>query len=289
MSFDSLQTACLNGEDLPEPKPASLYDIVKEWPGVLPQAKFIDAVAFNLQRGRILVIAAGDGIRQETHTLSNLLQSLTSAQFTFALVELAVYQREDDFIICPNTLLKTETITRTVVVSSGTGLTASATSTRINPHSPNQQKSKTISELDFMEAIGTAIPGVEAPLQAFIDRLATIGIYTEFKGAMNFKHERPGAKNPINLGYLKKNGRFFSSPAGWWDLSKIGQQYHAQLAKIIGGTVKASAKLDNRYATTDGKRAPKIDRLLEAEDEVFKLMRAYLKAVLVFDEAKADK
>lgn len=284
MSYEDLENACLNGEAIQEPKPKSLYELVEHWPDVLSEDKFIDAVAFNLMRGRILVIAAGDGIRQETHSLSELLQSLTSAQFTFALVELAVYARGEDYLVCPNTLLKTETITRTVFANSG----ASGAHIPIKPTTSGlrlkTKQSMTISEIDFFESLESAFPGTADSLQPFLERLATFGIYTEMKGALNLKYERPNARNPINLGYIRKNGYFLTTPAGWSDLSRIGAAYHAKIAELIGGEVRSDVPAEKQYATIGGKKPPDIKFLLDHHQEgLLMIMRAYLKAVSNFD------
>jgi hypothetical protein len=69
-----------------------LYDLVADQPEALEEASFVDAVAKNLSRGRMLVIALGDGIRQEAEALATLLQSHAGALFTFALVELATWR-----------------------------------------------------------------------------------------------------------------------------------------------------------------------------------------------------
>jgi hypothetical protein len=290
MTYDDLEHACLNGESIQEPKPKSLYELVEHWPDVLSEEKFIDAVAFNLMRGRILVIAAGDGIRQETHSLSDLLQSLTSAQFTFALVELAVYERGGDYLVCPNTLLKTETITRTVFLNGDSSSDNKSVRDSITPVRSKAQKSKTISEIDFFESLETNTPGSTDVLQAFLERLSGYGVYVDLKGALNLKHERPNSRNPINLGYVRKNGYFLSTPAGWSDLSKIGAAYHRAIADLIGGSVRADLPPEKQYVSTDGKKPPDIKFLLDEHQEgLLKIMRAYLKAVSTFDNRRTSE
>ena len=55
--------------------PCSLFALVAETGEAPDESAFIDAVTTNLRRGRMLIVAAGDGIRTETETLAGLLQS----------------------------------------------------------------------------------------------------------------------------------------------------------------------------------------------------------------------
>lgn len=83
MGYEALQAAVALGLGAP----TALYDLVRDHPDALAEAEFIDAVALNLRRGRLVAIVLGDGIRAETELLAGLLQSHAGAHFTFALVD----------------------------------------------------------------------------------------------------------------------------------------------------------------------------------------------------------
>ena len=114
MSYEAFEIACRKGQGMAA---AGLYDLMAGKADALEQHDFIGAVSRNLKRGRMLVIALGDGIRAEAELLAELLQSHAGAHFTFALVELATWQNPatGDIIALPSTLARTVMITRGIV------------------------------------------------------------------------------------------------------------------------------------------------------------------------------
>ncbi len=90
MRFEAFEAAVVKGVGA---KVTQLHSLIADQSEVLEEAAFIDAVSSNLARGRMLVIALGDGIRQEAEALVELLQGHVGAHFTFALVELAVWRQ----------------------------------------------------------------------------------------------------------------------------------------------------------------------------------------------------
>ena len=106
MDYESFEAAVRKGQGLVGD---SLYARVGR-PDALAEAEFIDAVSTNLARGRMLVIALGDGIRKEAEALAGLLQSHAGAHFTFALVELSTWRNvtTGEILVVPNTLAQTE-------------------------------------------------------------------------------------------------------------------------------------------------------------------------------------
>ena len=111
MGFDQFEQQVLRAEGGASRR---LYDFVAEEADALDEPAFIDAVSRNLARGRLLVLAVGDGIHQEAETLVDLLQSHAGAHFTFALVEVATWRDLDtgDLIAVPDVLAQTVMIER---------------------------------------------------------------------------------------------------------------------------------------------------------------------------------
>ena len=60
--YETCENACRKGQGMADSR---LYSLVSEKPDALEERDFIDAVSRNLRRGRILIIALGDGIRAE--------------------------------------------------------------------------------------------------------------------------------------------------------------------------------------------------------------------------------
>jgi hypothetical protein len=69
-----------------------LYELVaKAYPDT-DEAQFVDQVQQSLRRGRFLLLIAGDGIREGAGAIANFLETVGSQEFTFGLVEIALYR-----------------------------------------------------------------------------------------------------------------------------------------------------------------------------------------------------
>jgi hypothetical protein len=90
------------------------YELVRRHTGPrLREPEFIDAAARSLREGRILVLLAGDGIREGVQSLTELVSRNASKAFTFGIVEVAIYRfGRGQFAIQPRVLAKTEVVTR---------------------------------------------------------------------------------------------------------------------------------------------------------------------------------
>ena len=284
LTYVEFEKACFAGVLNSESPRKCLYDFVREHPDSLTESEFIDSISRNLKKGRILALAAGDGIRSESETLSELLQRHTSAQFTFALVRLAVYECGSAHIIIPSVLVQTQMIKRYVFVP----VTDEVRTMELNEVTKSSPvKPSSISSEQFFEAMEQRKAGLGKDIQNFLQKLEVLDIYPEFKASLNFKHDRPNANNPYNLGYITPAAKFFTSPAGWWDFLDIGREYHQTVANIIGGEIKQNVKDGkNEYATIDGKVSPHIDILLpEHADALFEAMKTYLKKAMEIDNS----
>ena len=288
MGLDDFQKAILSGKTAFHFQ--SLYDIVKDIPDVLDEASFLDAISRNLSRGRILVLAVGDGIRAETETLARLFRENASAQFTFALVELAIYQNDQGYLAVPSTLAKTQMISREVLVPVlSDELKTSRANSSDTQKSFNSIPSGSISETQFYELMDSRAPNLSLAIKSLLKRLEPFGVYPEWKASLNFYRDDPAGGNPFNLGYIRKNGQFYSSTAGWFDRDQIARPYHRAIADIINGEIYKLPETDtynwhDTYATTNGKSAPRIEDILPAhEDKLFEAMTEYLKRALSQD------
>lgn len=95
----------------------SLMEIVRERNPDLNEAEFVDAVSRGLKQGRFLLLIVGDGIREGAASIAEFMQQVGTLEFTFGLVELALYgSQETGIFVQPRILAKTEIIQRQVVV-----------------------------------------------------------------------------------------------------------------------------------------------------------------------------
>ena len=284
LTYEQFEAACLQGQLSDGAGPANLYDLVADDPEVLNEAEFIDAVARNLRLGRILALVVGDGIRDEVWTLSELFQSHTSAQFTFALVELSVFEEQDGgLLVVPSTLVKTQMIERHVVV------VGDQEETSVQAKTKSAETSKSLTERVFYEHMAERHPDLPAAIKSLLARLESLSVYPDWMGTLNLKREDPAGGRPINLGYIQKNGQFYTSMAGGPNRYELAAPYHLDVAKLIDGKVKSdSSDWHGDYVTIDGKSAPRIEQLLpEHEDGLFEAMKAYLSRILAAYEQNA--
>ena len=263
LSYDEFEKMVLRAAD----EAASLYALVEEHPETLAEADFIDAVARNLRRGRMIVLVAGDGMREETERLAGLLQSRVGLQFTFALVELAAWRdtAEGDLFIVPNTLAKTLLLERGVVRLEGDGLKLTAPPTSASGKEP---KARSLSMEAFMELMAARDPQLPRAIEHFLQRLEPLGFYPEMLSSLNIKLDVPSLQNPLNIGYIQKNGQLYTSTASWQLPEAIVMPYHEALAQAIGGELNRS-QYANFYVSVDGISAPRIEQLLPEHEDVW--------------------
>lgn len=278
MTYEAFERMCLSGQTSSEIK--SLYELVADQGDGLEEAAFVDAVSRNLDRGRILALAVGDGIRSKAEKLADLLDSSVHSQFTFALVELSIYENPDGgYFIVPSTLAKTSMIPRQVFVpvSDKTVLSA-ATLGNAHDNGGGVNPSGSISETQFYETMAQRNPNLPTAIKRFLERLEPLGVYPEWKASLNLYREIPNGDRPLNAGYIQRNGQFYTSPASWSGRSEIGKLYHTGVAELIGGELYVSeSDWFQCYATTNGKSAPRIEDLLpEHEDGLVKLIAEYI-------------
>jgi len=235
--------------------PRRLYDLFADHPEALDEPAFIDAVARNLSRGRMVVMVLGDGIRSETQALSELLQSHAGAHFTFALVELATWQGPDGAIFAvPSTLAKTVMIERGIVrIEQG--------AVHIEPV-PQEVRARpqSITLGDFWDKMAERDPALPQAIRAFLDDLEPLGVYPDLKSALSIKLDLPERDKPVNFGYIQKNGQFWANPAAWSLPEPVWKPYFETLASLVGGTVIHEP--NNTFVAANARSAPRIEQLL---------------------------
>jgi hypothetical protein len=276
MGYEAFEASVLAA--LPkERRPASLYQHLADVPEMLPEAAFVDAVSANLARGRILVLAVGDGIRSETEVLAGLLQRHAGAHFTFALVELATWRSGDTLLVVPTTLLKTVMIERGIVSLRDDRMMVSAPSL---PAGKAAARGRSLSGMAFHEALGAVDPALPSDIQAFVASLEPIGVVAEQLGSLNLKFDPGDGNEPVRLGFIRKNGTFDTSSVGWGletrpALQPLSGRYLRSLAALIGGEVLAGDGWSGQHLALGG-RPPSVRRLLDHADDWREAIRAYV-------------
>ncbi|TXL70889.1 hypothetical protein FHP25_32750 [Vineibacter terrae] len=280
MSYDDLQKAVARGKQAA----ARLYDLVRDHPEALEEAEFIDAVARNLRRGRMVAIIVGDGIRAETEALSSLLQSHAGSHFTFALVELATWRsaKTGDILAVPSTLAKTVMIERGIVrIEQGVAV--------VHPVPKDDQRGpQTISLADFWEEMAKRAPTLPANIRSFLAALEPLGVYPDLKASLNIKADLADRERSVNFGYIQKSGQLWTNPASWDLPEGAWKPYLETLAGLIEGKVVTGS---SNYVSTNGRSAPRIEQFLPKHTDAFvaaiETMLQKLKADRLLDRAES--
>jgi hypothetical protein len=237
------------------------------------EASFVDNINRNLKRGRIVLILAGDGIREDAEALVDLVQDTAGARFTWALVEMPVFQLPDQlgFVVQPRLIARTVMIERGVV---------SISDERIRVTAPSEKElvfPKSITEEDYFEGLAKMNPRAPAELRKFIGEVAKVGVRPVFKGAMNLRWMGPDGIDR-SLGYVQKDGQVWFDPVDRRGADQqerqAADQYLAAVAVGIGGTVKNFPNSEHRSVYVDN-HAPRISGLLDAQAKWIEAIQAF--------------
>lgn len=166
--FDDLERAVLNSRGNDK---TSLIELMQESCPDLDSTEFVDSINTNLANGRILLLIAGDGIRENAEELLDFLNQYSRMRFVLAMIEMPVYRIDGrpNYIVTPRTLVKTVELSRTVDVTS----TASAIST---PKTGGDVSARPLSgtEAVYYERLDQSLDSDSVEqLKDFINRLKT--------------------------------------------------------------------------------------------------------------------
>ena len=215
----------------------------------LDEARFADRVTRHLRRGRILLIVAGDGIRESVEALTDYLQQTPQLQFTLALVELLAYRLSPgsaDLLVVPQVVARTREITRAVVRVEGTGIESVHVDVDTSPTTGGEgYKRFTLSEEDFLETLqqnGSDDEDDEVEFaRSLLDDLRTAHLEIDWKkSSFSAKLTDPGGSGRrLTMLLLSKQGQL---SVGWLpgqlaELSlpeQIGLDYYERAAGVFG-------------------------------------------------------
>ncbi len=245
----------------------SLYHFLREQ-GVKTgtEATFIDNVSRNLRRGRFLLLIVGDGIREQVEAIGEFLQNQAHLNFSFALVEINVYQLPEALgaskLVAPRVLARTVEIERAVVrLEEGQLVGAPAVSQSVVTSGTTGRRT-TITEQHFYEALDQLDPELSAQVQAFLVKTGELGLIIDFGSAylmiktpdkqFNFGGFSP-AGHMRNFGIAQKTEELGLGP--------IGEQYLDQLAALLSDASvnKTPGKFDWTVEKMDGSYVPITD------------------------------
>lgn len=233
------------------------------------EIEFVDAVERRLRLGHFMILIIGDGIQEGVEALTSHLQLHAGMHAGLALVDLSMWTGIDGgLLVVPRIPLKT------VLVERGVVRIDEANRIRIDPPLSGQGKSATgprahtTSEAEFYTQLEQKRPGLSDLLQAFIDKLAELGVTPEPGGKSLFLRWKSPDAAAITLACIEPTGKVWSARV-LTDTRRIGMseaadRYLADVAHGIGGFVKSYDNGSREVLTSDGK-ANDLEALLKAE------------------------
>lgn len=115
-SYETLDAAVRSARRRDQGMAKSLFEVVAERNEGLEEARFIDTVSRSLRRGELMLLIAGDGIRENIGAITNFIEDHGTLHFTFGLIEMTIYQMPDGMhLVLPRVLAHSEVIRRIVV------------------------------------------------------------------------------------------------------------------------------------------------------------------------------
>ena len=286
LDYDRLETAVMKADFDGVKGPDRLYELV-DGADALPEKVFVDRINRNLREGRIVVLIAGDGIRTDAEALVTGLQAHANFHFTFALVEMPVYVRpqpdsDDEFILIPQTLVKTVTVPR-FTIRTADGPKAIHDTGMDEREATKPSRRTNISSEQFFSAMEARAPNLPEKLKKLLDEIDAIDVRAEFLGSLNLKWDQPQG-NPVNLGYIRPGGDVWTDASYWQVDDALAEDYNLALAKLFGGEVRPGRKKkDGSMARWVTRRDGKPFRIEEVMDQLSgwpELMEGFQNAIL---------
>jgi len=276
-SYDDLQKAIAKSFN---PPTRSLFEIVAQTSDELDQTEFIDNVSRNLKRGRFLLLIVGDGVRERVEMIAEFLQEHGHLNFSFALVELGVFQLPDEigkgYVVHPRIIAKTVEIERAIVRIDDGKIVAEPLPTGKNGTIARRTQ---ISEQVFYENVQID-SGMVLKLKAFFEKAKNNGLIIQ--PGQNSMQLRSNLYD-INFGVFRTAGDFWNCGIAYTTnelgFPQIGENYLNRLANLFpGGYVLKTP--DRFYWTVKvrvGNRLLTIAEVLAVQDQWLNIIQETLK------------
>lgn len=249
----------------------SLYQLVNQGSEEIAEQEFIDNVSRNLKRGRFLLLIVGDGIRESVEQIADFLQNYANLNFTFALIELAVFQlpetAEGDLFVQSRVITRTVEIERSVVRIEDNRVTVE---TPIVAKPPAKNK---ISQEVFFEELSKKDSDCAEKLSNFLEKATNDLDLIIVPGSSSLSLKTCDEK--LNFAVFYKNGNV--SFAEFWSrytrlaYPKIGEKYLSKIVDLIPGAILLGAKEEYLQVKKD-QHWLKIAEVLEVQNQFLDLI-----------------
>ena len=197
------------------------------------------------------------------------LQQHAGLHFTLGLVEIALFKMPDGgYIAQPRVLARTINIERGIVTFEDSRIAikppSGAAETLTTP-----ARQVTITKEHYLEQLEKVLPGISPKLNAFIDKLPSYGVKTEFGTRSIILRWHSDDVTSWNLGTIIASGNiwfdYVSKRANELGLLALSKQYPARITAIVPGAIlREFPNPAGWYVALNG-GGIKVDALLENE------------------------
>lgn len=250
-----------------------LYGLVET---ELDENEFVDNVTRNLRRGRALLIVAGDGITENVETIADFLQQHAGMHFTFALVQLGVYDLPNGggLIVVPSVPMHSTNVVRGIVETRDATVEIAPP-----PDTARARRATNLTEEEFLRGLDAIRPGTSERLLALVERGEDIGLYSEVKKSLIVK--MPWGDNYTNILLVRPDGSLDFSQV-WWQRDELGD---ATIRRYIAAILEAMPGITLNATPTGGNlrmadRPVRIWDVLDHSDVWLEAVRRFREAAL---------
>lgn len=213
----------------------SLFEIVQQAEPAADEEEFIDTLSTNLRNARLLLLIAGDGIRENAEELLDFLNTHTRMRFVLSFVEMPVFQLQADeqYIVAPRIIATTRELHRYVDMD--------ASATVSNKSQLTSESARSVSEEEFYKRLGQNVAtSVADQLKAFVSGLQRDYLIRPKLGrgntlSLNLKSD----DDRFNLALIQETGQVMHvgivDKTGEAGDKNIGIDYLKKLAKMTDG------------------------------------------------------
>lgn len=274
-SFEDLDNAVRHAMNPPELKGKGIIDIMRDHPD-FAEISYQDLVSRNLRRGGVLLILAGNGIREGVSEITDYLQSTPNLHFSLALVELALFQfsRNEPWplLVQPRVAARTEQLVRAVVeVRAAAGIEVKVTLPAETEKKEERSRHTLTEDEFFLQLTDTTTAAMTESVKALIDDFLDLGLtQVPRKISISLRYPDPVADRDFTVLVINSYGRFY---LGWLaELEKYGYdkeiatRYRDAVMKLTGA----------KPSGTDATKETPIKTILERKSEFLALVRQFL-------------
>ena len=217
----------------------SLFELVRGQNEGLEESAFVDDVTRHLADGRFLLLVVGDGIREGVERIAEHLRRFVGIQFTFGLVELAMFELPAEsspggLVLEPRVLARTVEIERAVVRRADGGV---AVEEPPGSSTKGKRTRRRITENEFYEEIGKLDAALPDRLRDFFERVEGLGLNVTVAGASLILHWHREDGKKVNFGTFFPDGTLDTNYIAWraeeYGDPQVGVEYLEALAALV--------------------------------------------------------